>query len=100
MAIETVSQHTGQKYTEQQYRDVLESIAARTSALRDLITTMQELQTPHETGGRMGVLLNAAFYMTADIGAMSDDACGGQIVGPWQAWVHGLRFVESSKPLQ
>ena len=100
MAIETVSQHTGQNYTEQQYRDVLESIAARTSALRDLITTMQELQTPHESGGRMGVLLNAAFYMTADIGAMSDDACGGQIVGPWQAWVHGLRFVNNSESLQ
>lgn len=100
MAIETVSQHTGQTYTEQQYRDILESIAVRTATLRDLITTVQELLPALESGGRIGTLLNAAFHMTADIGAMSDDASGGEIVGSWHAWMHGLRFVESSNQLQ
>lgn len=100
MAIETVSQHTGQKYTDQQYRDILETIAVRAATLRDLIGTVQELLPDHESGGRIGALLNAADHMTADIGAMSDDACGGQIVGAWQAWMYGLRFVNSSKPLQ
>ncbi len=100
MAIETVSQHTGQKYTEQQYRDILESIAARTVALRDLITTAQELLPEREFGGRIEVLLNAAFHLTADIGAMSDDASGGEIVGSWHAWMHGLQFADSGNQSQ
>lgn len=100
MAIQTVSQPTEQKYTEQQYLHILETIAVRAAALRDLIGTVQELLPDHESGGRIGALLNAADHMTADIGAMSDDASGGGIVGTWQAWMHGLRFVESSKPLQ
>lgn len=80
--------------TPEQYRLVLEVITGRMGTLHELLMlAMQETHIPAAAYS----MLAAAEFMAETVGAMADDAVGGEVLGRADRWRYGPGFAAKAK---
>ena len=79
--------------TPAQHRVVLEVIAGRMNSLNRLLLLAQTRGDNWEAE----TLLDVAQFMTEAVGAMADDAIGGEIIGDMRRWFYGPVFAQHAE---
>lgn len=80
--------------THAQQRRVLEFVAQQAGTVNELL---MQMQTDSKISYESQVLLGAAQAITQYIGAVADDALGGDIVGDFERWTYGPNFADAGK---
>eukprot|EP00456_Euglypha_rotunda_P010817 TRINITY_DN12779_c0_g2_i4.p1 TRINITY_DN12779_c0_g2~~TRINITY_DN12779_c0_g2_i4.p1 ORF type:complete len:260 (-),score=44.70 TRINITY_DN12779_c0_g2_i4:27-806(-) len=78
--------------TTKQLEHVLETVATRTSTLRQMLSLLQASDSKDEQA--RSVLVDAASDLIVSIGAIADGAIGGQAYGDADHWNHGPSFTD------